>query len=86
MAGSGSPTDATCNGIDDDCNGATDEDYVSTPTTCGVGACASTGVTSCVSGSVQDSCVTGTATPDTDCDGVDDDCDGTADDDYASVA
>ena len=31
--------DAICNGVDDDCDGVTDEDYVGTPTHCGVGAC-----------------------------------------------
>ena len=38
-----------------------DEDYVATPTTCGVGACAATGTTSCVNGSGVDSCAPGRA-------------------------
>ena len=57
----GTPTsDANCDSIDDDCDGTADDGYVSQPTTCGVGACASTGSTSCVSGSVVDSCTPGT--------------------------
>ena len=52
-----------CNGIDDDCNGTNDEDYISVATSCGIGACASTGATSCVNGGVQDSCTPGTPAP-----------------------
>jgi hypothetical protein len=79
-AGSG---DATCNGLDDDCDGTADEDFVSQSSTCGAGACAASGVTSCLSGNVVDSCTPGTpgATDDT-CNGVDEDCSGIADDDY----
>jgi hypothetical protein len=73
-------SDATCDGVDDDCNGAVDEDYVSTTTTCGVGACASTGSTSCVGGTVVDSCTPGSpAASDTTCNSIDDDCDGAVD-------
>ncbi|MBI2982013.1 MAG: hypothetical protein HYY44_06970, partial [Deltaproteobacteria bacterium] len=50
-------TDTTCDGVDNDCSGTADEDYVATSTTCGVGACAgNTGSLTCVSGSTQDSC------------------------------
>jgi hypothetical protein len=81
----GSPAagDATCNGVDDDCNGQADEDYVATPTTCGTGACAATGTLGCVNGSTVNSCLAGTpAETDADCDNVDDDCSGQADEDY----
>ncbi|MBZ5640777.1 MAG: FG-GAP-like repeat-containing protein, partial [Acidobacteriia bacterium] len=71
-------SDANCNGIDDDCNGSTDEGYVPQATSCGVAVCASTGVTSCVGGVVHDSCVPGTPTPEV-CDGIDNDCDGVVD-------
>jgi hypothetical protein len=71
-------TSETCNSLDDNCDGTTDDGF-DTPTTCGVGACAgNTGVIPCVGG------------PDT-CDpfegaiveicsnSIDDDCDGATD-------
>ena len=61
-------SDANCDGTDQNCSGAADEGYVSVATSCGVGACASAGVTSCVAGVVQDSCnpnaTNGNACPD----------------------
>jgi hypothetical protein len=48
--------DTTCDGVDDDCDGQTDEDYVSDATTCGVGVCTNTGVRTCVDGAVVDGC------------------------------
>jgi hypothetical protein len=71
-------TPETCNNIDDDCDGTTDEGYVSQTTNCGVGACAATGSTSCVSGAVVDSCTKGQAGIEI-CNGIDDDCDGVID-------
>jgi hypothetical protein len=80
-------SDANCDGLDNDCDGSIDEDYVEMPTTCGIGACASTGSTSCVNGSVEDSCTEGTpAADDSVCDGVDNDCDGSTDEEYAPEA
>ncbi|MGD8863246.1 MAG: hypothetical protein PVI30_24750, partial [Myxococcales bacterium] len=78
--------DATCDGVDDDCDMAVDEDYVPVTTNCGQGVCASSGATSCVDGAVQDSCSPGPTTgDDSDCDGDDDDCDASTDEGYASV-
>jgi hypothetical protein len=74
----GTPTAEVCNGINDDCDNETDEGYVSQVTTCGVGECAATGVTSCVSGGVVDSCTPGSTTAEV-CNGKDDDCDGAID-------
>jgi len=75
--------DAVCNGVDNDCDASTDEDFVSAPTVCGLGPCAATGETACVDGLPLDSCVPGTPAPsDTTCDGVDEDCTGVADDGY----
>jgi hypothetical protein len=78
--------DSSCNGLDDNCNGYVDEDYVSIATTCGAGACQATGTTSCVNGAVQDSCIPGTpANDDTTCNGIDDNCNGKIDENYVSL-
>ena len=75
--------DGTCDGIDDDCDGAIDEDFTSESSECGLGACASTGLTSCANGTLSDSCVPGTPAPDDAlCDGLDEDCDGAIDEGY----
>ncbi|MEA2069438.1 MAG: MopE-related protein, partial [Verrucomicrobiota bacterium] len=85
--GTAAADDATCDGVDDDCDDATDEDYQALQTSCGIGACAATGVTSCIGGTEQDSCSPGTAAADdATCDGVDDDCDGSADEDSVCPA
>jgi YD repeat-containing protein len=81
-----SATDEICNGIDDDCDGAVDDDYAPVETVCGVGACAAPGVATCENGEVVNSCTPGTpAGDDTNCDGIDDDCNGSADDGYVGA-
>ncbi|MDD9945107.1 MAG: hypothetical protein OXU20_28960, partial [Myxococcales bacterium] len=81
---SAAPDDATCDGIDDDCDAGMDEDFIETTTTCGVGACGASGTLTCQNGATVDDCVASAppSTDDTTCDGVDDDCDGVEDEDY----
>lgn len=71
--------DNNCNNVDDDCDGAIDEDF-SSEQTCGQGACLRQ--ESCVSANQTTMCVPGEplATVDDSCNGVDDDCNGIIDD------
>ncbi len=77
--------DSSCNGIDDDCDGATDEDYIITATSCGTG-CASIGLSECRDGIETNTCNTETSQiegpyGDPSCsDGIDNDCDQQTDD------
>lgn len=68
----------TCDGLDNDCDGRVDEDYVSLATECGVGVCYATGITECIAGAVVDTCVPGDPSEEV-CDGLDNDCDGLVD-------
>lgn len=79
VPGTPSGTDATCNNTDEDCDAHIDEAYTSVASSCGVGACARTGMTSCVSGSVSQNCTAGSPTSEL-CNFIDDDCDGMVDD------
>ena len=86
----GNPRREVCNGEDDDCDGASDEDTPVVPTICGVGACAAEGVISCSTractrGCLVDSCEPGEPSAET-CNGIDDDCDGATDEGIAPVA
>ena len=71
----------TCDGLDNDCNGAPDDGIVPVPTTCGVGECTgNTGEETCVGGGLVDSCDPTAGSTEEVCDGLDNDCDGEADD------
>jgi cysteine-rich repeat protein len=72
----GTPTAETCDGLDNDCDGTTDEDIAATATTCGVGACAATGSKTCQSGKLVDSCTALATGTETCGDGIDQDCNG----------
>jgi hypothetical protein len=87
VAGSPTGADADCDGLDQNCNGAADDAYIPTATSCGVGECASTGQMVCVGGALQDTCAAGLPTgADADCDGLDQNCNGIADDTYVPTA
>ncbi|MDB4987980.1 MAG: symbB, partial [Myxococcaceae bacterium] len=76
--------DTTCNGLDEDCSGTADEDYVTVVSSCGFGVCKQAGAVSCAAGKTRDSCVVGRPTSDHDgppANGLDDDCDGLVDED-----
>ncbi|MDH5672575.1 MAG: hypothetical protein OEZ06_10530 [Myxococcales bacterium] len=75
--------DAICDGINSDCDLATDEDYPTGATTCGVGVCQRSGTSSCTGGVETVACTPGTATGDDSlCNLIDEDCDGLYDEAY----
>jgi len=71
----------TCNGIDDDCDGMTDEGFGGS--TCGIGACQRT-VAACMGG-MPPACVPGSPSPEV-CNGIDDDCNTVVDDGLGTVS
>jgi hypothetical protein len=75
-------TDTTCDGVDDDCDGQVDEDYVPV-TGCGVGSCAARSTPSSCASGVVTACrpASPLSSNDPTKDNVDDDCDGTVDED-----
>jgi hypothetical protein len=72
------PSDITCDGLDGDCNGAVDEDFIIIPTSCGDGACASSGQLECQGGTEVDTCMPGLPSEET-CNNIDDNCDSSTD-------
>lgn len=74
--------DSGCNGIDEDCDGVADDDYVSQTVQCGEGECASTGLLICDNGQIEDNCTAKAPPEETEAtcdDGLDNDCDGSTD-------
>ena len=67
--------DSTCDGVDDDNDGAVDEDWLDRATSCGEGACIREGVIACVDGATVSHCSPGDPIDEI-CNDLDDDCDG----------
>ena len=68
-----------CSGLDEDCDGQTDEDYAPHPTSCGRGECRNAAETACLGGEVVDTCVPHPADAELCGTGRDEDCDGEID-------
>jgi hypothetical protein len=80
----GTPSTEECDGIDNDCNGEIDDGIAEEPSTCGEGACESSGVKQCINGQPVDSCTPGDPSPEI-CDGEDNDCDGKVDETFTDL-
>ena len=87
-AEAGTPGDETCNGIDDNCDGETDEAYADLGTECsaGVGLCGAMGVLACNTAGDDVACNAVAGAPMAElCNAFDDDCDGMTDENYTTL-
>jgi hypothetical protein len=81
-ASPGSPSNETCDGTDEDCDGTIDNGFPDKGTSCtvGTGACQNSGTYECNAGGDATVCSASPGSPSTEtCDGTDEDCDGTVD-------
>ena len=85
IGAAGAPSDETCNGADDDCDGVADEDFgAGEPCTVGIGECATEGVRVCNLAGDDSFCDAASGEPDPGdlCDGLDNNCDGEIDEGF----
>ena len=73
------PEAEVCDGQDNDCDDAIDEDLAVAPIECGVGACRADGVSRCVDGENVEFCEPGQPAEEVCADVLDNDCDGASD-------
>ncbi|MCA9526540.1 MAG: hypothetical protein KC549_09635, partial [Myxococcales bacterium] len=75
-----------CDGVDNDCDGQVDEDFMAEATACGQGVCANMGQRICRDGQVVDTCQPRAGAADDRCDALDNDCDGRVDEGHVAAA
>ena len=90
-AAPGAGSEELCDGLDNDCDGDTDEAFPSVGTSCtaGAGVCRAAGVVVCdspTSASCDAEVPDPPSTNETSCDYIDDDCDGSIDEDFRTGA